>query len=98
LIGNLILDHYVKDKLFLERLTLHFKDEKLSTYEDLTLYEVKDGELVWPIDDYIRHKPLDYKHKFKFTLKEHESKMRDDKIFTEFYCQSVYPENDDLRI
>jgi hypothetical protein len=94
---SLILDHLVKDKLFIERLIWHYKDKKVSDYGCI-LYEVKDGELVRPIDYYIRNKPLDYKTKFKFTLKKHESKEYKDKTLTEFYYQSCYRDGDMFRI
>jgi hypothetical protein len=97
--GNLISDKLYGDYLFLGRIIWHYKEQKLSEYDGrFTLYEEKDGELIRPIDDYMRNKPLNYKHKFQFTLKNHRLRYNRDKKFTEFYYQSAYKDDSDERI
>jgi hypothetical protein len=95
--GNLILDRWVEDKLFLDRLIWHYRNVKASDY-GFTLYEVKDGQLVKPIDYYIDEKHLDYKHKLDFTLKEHVTERHEDKKVMEFNYQSCFRDTSDDRI
>jgi hypothetical protein len=96
--GNLILNMWVKDKKFISRLLGHYWQVKVSDHPyngRFGLYEVKDDELVRPIDDYIIKKPLNYRDKFTFTIKEHEPKKYKDKKFTEFYYESAFGDDDD---
>jgi hypothetical protein len=87
--GNLILDYWVENDLFLNRLLWYLRDMEVKRF-GCTLYEVKNGKLIRSIDYYIEHKHLDYNNKFGFEFKEHESKKYRDKIFTEFYYQSIF--------
>jgi hypothetical protein len=95
--GNFILDHWTKDKLFINKLLSRFINVRVAHY-GCTLFEVKHGELIRPIDYYIKEKHLDFKHKFDFKFKAHESWFCEDKKFTEFYYQSIFEDNSRERI
>jgi hypothetical protein len=97
--GNLIFDHWVKDKLSLYKLISEFKNKKLSDYEEgFTLYEVKEKKLIAPIDKYIKRKPLEYQNQLQFKFKNHESNQNKDSNFTELYYKSSYEDDDSERI
>jgi hypothetical protein len=92
IVGNLILDKLYDDDLFLDRLLFHYRDDRVVGYPfygRFTLYEIKDGKLVRPIDYYIKDKPLDYKDKFEFKAMKHESNKFRDKKLTEFSYKSA---------
>jgi hypothetical protein len=137
--GNLILDQYFKEKLFLDRLLWHYRYDKVTshysrgsrdTYRSkdsnesihfessdefihsqnsdksidsndnsekqsidcrFTLYEVKEGKLVRPIDNYILNKPLDYNDKFDFTFKEHKLNVDNSKEYYQSYYNLSLP-------
>jgi hypothetical protein len=95
--GNLILEKLYDDELFLKRITWNLRYVKLKEkpyYNRFMLYEVKNGQLVRPIDYYIKVKPLNLKYKHQFTFKVRESAKHKNKKYTELYYQSA---NGDLK-
>jgi hypothetical protein len=75
-IENLILDKFIYNEEFLKWILFYYRNKWV---DEFTLYEIKDGKLVKPIDSYQLKKPFDYNRKFDFVIRRgifHHSDIR----------------------